>query len=107
MLTGEVRHHYQRQAAEYAVSRVDGVLGVTNDVTITKDVVPTDVADRINKAFRRDAIIDESHIKVSASGNTVYLDGTVGSLFALDEALDTAWNAPGVTDVVNRLTVAT
>lgn len=104
-LTGEVRHHFQRDAANHAVGRVNGVLGVTNDVTLTKDAMPTDIADRINRAFRRDAIIDESHIEVSASGNTVYLDGTVGSLFAFDEALDTAWNAPGVTDVVNRLSV--
>ena len=104
-LSGEVRRHYQRQAAHHAVSRVDGVLGVTSDITLTKDAMPGDVADRINKAFRRDAIIDDSRIKVTASGNTVYLDGMVGSWNAMDEAVENAWAAPGVTDVLNRLVI--
>ena len=104
-LTGEVRRHYQRQAAHHAVSRVDGVLGVTNDITLTKDAMPGDVADHINKAFRRDAIIDDSRIKVTATDNTVYLDGMVGSWYAMNVAVDNAWDAPGVHEVVNRLVV--
>jgi osmotically-inducible protein OsmY len=104
-LGGQVRRHFQRQAAHLAVSRVDGVLGVTSNITLVKDAMPGDVADRINKAFQRHAIIDESTIQVSATGNTVYLDGTVGSWYAMNEALDTAWRAPGVIEVVNRLVI--
>ena len=78
-LTGQVRRHFQRQAAEFAVRRVDGVLGITNDVEISSEPIPSDVADRITKAFRRNAIIDDSLIEVSNSGHTIYLDGTVGS----------------------------
>ena len=59
-LTGQVRHHFQRQAAKHAVRRVDGVLGITNNITISGDPIPSDVADRIYKGFRRNAIIDES-----------------------------------------------
>jgi osmotically-inducible protein OsmY len=105
-LTGEVRHHFQRQAANFAVSRVSGVVGVTDDITLTKDAVPADVVDRINKAFQRDAIIDDSLIEVTTTDSTVYLDGTVGSWYAMDDAVDTAWEAPGVLDVVNRLVIA-
>jgi osmotically-inducible protein OsmY len=105
-LTGEVRHHFQRQAANFAVSRVNGVVGVTDDITLTKDAVPADVVDRINKAFQRDAIIDDSLIEVTTTDSTVYLDGTVGSWYAMDDAVDTAWEAPGVLDVVNRLVIA-
>jgi osmotically-inducible protein OsmY len=104
-LTGQVRHHFQRQAAEFAVRRVDGVRGITNDVKISSDPTPSDVADRIKKAFRRNAIIDDSLIEVSNDGHTIYLDGTVGSFTARGEAVDTAWAAPGVTDVVDRLVV--
>ena len=104
-LNGEVRRHYQRQAAHHAVSRVDGVLGVTNNINLTKAAMPGDVADNINKAFRRDAIIDDSSIKVTAANNTVYLDGMVGSWYAMNVAVDTAWDAPGVNEVVNRLVV--
>jgi osmotically-inducible protein OsmY len=105
-LTGEVRHHFQRQAANFAVSRVNGVVGVTDDITLTRDAVPADVVDRINKAFQRDAIIDDSLIEVTTTDSTVYLDGTVGSWYAMDDAVDTAWEAPGVLDVVNRLVIA-
>jgi osmotically-inducible protein OsmY len=104
-LGGEVRRHFQRLAARHAVSRVDGVLGVTNNITLTKDAMPGDVVDRINKAFKRDSIIDDSLIQVTTGGNTVYLDGTVGSWNAMEEAEDTAWEAPGVTDVVDRLVI--
>jgi len=104
-LTGQVRHHFQRQAAEHAVRRVDGVLGVTNDVEISSEPIPSDVADRIKKAFRRNAIIDDSLIEVSNEGHTIYLDGSAGSYIARQEAVDTAWAAPGVTDVVDRLVI--
>jgi osmotically-inducible protein OsmY len=104
-LTGHVRHHYQRQAAEHAVRRVKGVLGITDDVQISSEPIPGDVSERITKAFRRHAIIDDSLIDVSNTGHTIYLDGTVGSYAARNEALDTAWEAPGVTDVVDRLAI--
>ena len=67
--------------------------------------IPSDVADRINKAFRRNAIIDDSLIEVTNIGHTIYLDGTVGSHQARQEAEDTAWDAPGVTEVVDRLVI--
>lgn len=104
-LTGEVRHHFQRKAAEHAVGRVPGVVDVSDQITLTDQPIPTDVADRINKAFDRSAIIDGSRIKVSNVGHTIYLDGVVGSWTAMDAALDCAWQAPGVKEVVNRLTM--
>ena len=104
-LNGEVRRHFQRRAAEHAVRRVSGVLGVTNSLVLSSDPIPSDVAERINRAFKRNAIIDDSLIKVSSDDHTVYLDGTVGSWYAMDEAVDTAWEAPGVSYVVNRLMI--
>ena len=104
-LTGEVRNHFQRQAAVHAVGRIPGVLGVNNEITLTKEPIPSDVAERINKAFKRNAIIDDSLITVSNVGDTIYLDGTVGSWTAMDQAVDTAWSAPGVQQVINRLSI--
>jgi osmotically-inducible protein OsmY len=105
-LGGEVRHHYQRQAAEHAVRKVDGVLGIDNGIALTDAPIPSDVADRITKAFQRDAIINDSLIDVSNVGHTVYLDGKADSWVARQAAEDTAWNAPGVGMVVDRLEVA-
>ena len=104
-LRGDVGHHYERQAAELAVARVRGVLGISNKITITSQPVPTDVADRIKRAFRRNAIIDDSRVSVTTNGPTVNLDGEVGSWKAEEEAVDTAWGAPGVTNVVDRLII--
>jgi osmotically-inducible protein OsmY len=104
-LQGEVRHHYQRQVAELAVARVKGVRGISNKVVITSQPIPSDVADQIKRAFRRNAIIDDSKVTVTTNGHTIYLDGEVGSWRAEEEAVDTAWGAPGVTDVVDRLII--
>ena len=90
-LSGEVRRHLQRKAAEHAVRRVDGVLGLTDNIVLTSQPIPGDVAERINRAFQRNAIIDDSLIDVTNVDHTIYLDGTVGSWFAKNEAVDTAW----------------
>ena len=105
-LTGQVRRHYQRQAAEHAVRKVSGVLGITDKIDLSSDPIPSDVVDRINKAFRRNAIIDDSSIEVSNAGHTIYLDGTVGSYTARLQAEDTAWAAPGVAEVIDRTVIA-
>jgi osmotically-inducible protein OsmY len=104
-LHGEVRHHYQRLAAERAVGRVTGVLGMDDDVTITSGPLPTDVADRVQKALHRNAAVDDSQITVTNDGSSVYLHGTAESWTSRQIAEDTAWNAPGVTDVVDRVAV--
>jgi osmotically-inducible protein OsmY len=104
-LSGQVRHQLQRQAAEHAVRRVDGVLGLTDKIEISSAPIPSDVTDRIKKAFGRNAIIDDSLIDVTNTGHTIYLDGTVGSYAARAQAEGTAWAAPGVTDVIDRLVI--
>jgi len=104
-LRGQVRSHFQRRAAELVVGHVDGVLGVENLVATSSEPIPSDIADRISNAFRRSAIIDESKIVVTNDGHTVFLTGMVGSHAAMEEALDTAWAAPGVDSVVNNLVI--
>ena len=63
------------------------------------------MAARIEKAFKRNALIDDSVIRVTNRGHTIYLDGVVNSSAAMDTAFDTAWSATGVKEVVNNLTL--
>jgi osmotically-inducible protein OsmY len=104
-LRGRVRDPFQRQAAELAASRVDGVLGIENLIMLSSEPIPRDVADRIGKAFKRSAIIDDWNVVATNDGHTVTLTGIVGSYAAMREAVDTAWQAPGVEMVVNHLVV--
>ena len=104
-LRGEVRHHLQRKAAERAVRHVDGVVGLTDRINLTSGPIPSDVVNRIKRAFERNAIIDASLIGVTCADHTIYLDGTVPDRFAMEEAVGTAYLAPGVREVVSRLTI--
>jgi osmotically-inducible protein OsmY len=105
-LSGEVRRHIQRRAAEHVVEKLAGVRGVTNNLVLSSEPIPGDVAERINHALARNALIDDTRIKVSSSDRTVYLDGTPDSWVADQAAVGAAWSAPGVNAVVDRLTIA-
>lgn len=106
ILTGEVQHHFQRKAAKDSVAHVDGVVGITDEVGLTSQPIPSDVVDRIERAFKRNGIIDESRIQVTSADHIVYLDGTVPDRFAANEAVGSAFLAPGVREVVDRLVIA-
>jgi osmotically-inducible protein OsmY len=104
-LGGHVRGHFQRQAAKFDVQRVSGVRGITDNIMISSEPIPSDIAARISNALSRQALLDDSVIEVTNDGSTIYLDGTTDSYTAMQTAEDTAWAAPGVADVVDRLVV--
>ncbi len=104
-LEGTVEWQYQREAAEYAVRRVRGVLGVRNSITLEPTCSTSDIKRRIEDAFRRSAAIDAEHISVEAEGSEVTLRGKVRSWSERSEAQEAAWSAPGVVHVRNELTV--
>ena len=105
MLDGAVDWKYQREAAESAVRYLNGVRGVTNQVTVKARVVAKDVAAKIEGAFQRSAVIDARRITVETHDGSVTLRGKVHSWAERDEAERAVWSAPGVRDVENRLAV--
>jgi osmotically-inducible protein OsmY len=106
-LEGAVEWHYQRERAESAMRRLDGVISVRNSVRITTRVVPDNIKHQIESAFQRIAHVDADRISVDAHGSDVILRGEVRSWAERDQAQQTAWSAPGVTNVINELTVRT
>lgn len=104
-LTGEVQWAYQMNAAKNAAEKLLGVKGVSNLITLKNNIKPTEVKDRIKKAFQRMANLDADNITLETHGHTVTLRGKVHSIKEKEDAEAAAYNAPGVYDVKNELKV--
>jgi osmotically-inducible protein OsmY len=104
-LRGTVEWEYQRRAAERAVRRLPGVVGISNLVTVRPRPTPSGLKRKIEDALTRSAATDARSIEVTIDGDRVILDGTVRSWVEKHEAERVAWSAPGVTAVLNRIVV--
>jgi osmotically-inducible protein OsmY len=104
-LQGQVDWNYQREDAEDVIERLAGVKGVVNFITVMPQPVPSDVAQRIQKALMRNADVNADTIAVAVEGTTATLTGVVHSYAEKDAAEDAAWLAPGIMEVDNDITV--
>lgn len=104
-LEGQVDWYYQKQAAERAVRYLRGVRGVSNLITLSARTTPRDVKKRIKDALHRGVEFDAEHITVEVEGSKAVLEGTVRSYAEMKDAARAARNAPGITEVVNRLAI--
>jgi osmotically-inducible protein OsmY len=104
-LGGTVDWQYQKDAAARLVRDLRGVTGITNKIVVVPKVVPMDVRDKIEAAFRRSAQLDARRINVNSADGKVILSGNVRSWVEREEAERAAWSAPGVTHVDDRLAV--
>jgi osmotically-inducible protein OsmY len=104
-LEGNVDWFYEKESAERAVRYLTGVKGVSNLVMVKPTPAPTDVKQRIKDALQRGAQFDAERITVDIAGNKAILKGTVRSYAEFRDAERAARNAPGITEVENKLTV--
>jgi len=105
-LAGKVGWQYQKKAAEDAVHKLSGVIGVINRIAIEPAVTAPDVKEKIEAALTRHAQIEADAIRVSVfDGSKVLLDGVVDSLDAREAAEKAAWSVAGVQSVDDQLTV--
>ena len=104
-LKGEVDWDYQRFSASKAVRALTGVVGVSNLVTLKPTVVPLNLSLRIREALKRHAEREARDISVEVHGSVVTLRGKVDSLAERSAVFGAAWSAPGISSVVNELTV--
>jgi osmotically-inducible protein OsmY len=105
-LKGEIEYAFQKRDAERAVRRLSGVKGVTNLITVKPQVFPSDLKQQIERALVRNAETDARNITIEVEGSKVILRGTVRSYAEKQAAEDTAWSAPGVTEVENRIVIS-
>jgi osmotically-inducible protein OsmY len=104
-LEGTVERMFQRDAAEQAVRSLRGVKGVFNHITVKPAVSVGDVRAKIERALRRSAERDASHIQVQATNGAVTLSGYVRSFAEKQDAERASWTAPGVGNVINHLDI--
>ncbi|MEU8297028.1 BON domain-containing protein [Micromonospora sp. NPDC048909] len=105
---GEVEWEYQRRAAERVVSRLRGVQGVSNGITVRPAIRPDghELVQRIVDALARNRASEAERVTVRVHGDTVVLSGLVHSIPERAEVERVAWSAPGIREVQNQIAVA-
>ena len=105
-LTGQVDWKFQKEAAGDAVRFLSGVVGVSDQITIAPSVKAAVVKADIEPAIKRAATEDAKHITVGVSGSDVTLSGSIQSWAERDLATQSACNSPGVTKVIDKMTLS-
>jgi len=105
-LFGQVEWHYQKEAAGWDVRGLQGVVGVSNQITVKPKADDANLGDSILHALHRSWFFDPKTITVTDDRGKVRLSGTVHSWHDRQMVAEIAWAAPGTTDVENDILVA-
>ena len=106
-LAGSVDLSFQSRAAQRAVQPLLGVRGVTNKLEVSTRVDAPKIKEQISAAFARRAQRDARHLAIDVDeAGIVTLRGSLDSMGEHDAAIGTAWAAPGVSRVIDRIEVA-
>jgi osmotically-inducible protein OsmY len=105
VLEGMVDWSYQRLAAKNAIVNLAGVKGVSNLIAVKQKPSSIDIKQKIKDSFIRTAGHDADNIRVESIGDKVILRGSVRSLYEKEAAENTAWSAPGVNEVDNKIEI--
>jgi osmotically-inducible protein OsmY len=105
VLTGELNWNYQKEEAKNAIKNLEGIVNVTNNITIKSETANTIEKEVIEHHLRRSWALNADNIRVEVNGTKVTLTGTVDSLYQKEEAGRIAWNTPGIWNLENNLNV--
>ena len=103
-LAGSATWHCQREEAEFICAAVTGVRGIADEIALIPVPAKNDIQLSIMSAYRRNASLNRHLLSVDAlASGVVILSGAVTSWGEHDDAVATAWSAPGVTRVDDRI----
>ncbi|MGH9931168.1 MAG: BON domain-containing protein [Pyrinomonadaceae bacterium] len=105
-LKGEVDYWREREDAEHAMLRLNGVVGVINKITIRKrSVDPKQLREQIEYALECRADREAERLRVDVHDGSVDLWGRVHSWQEKRAVLGSISHAPGVSRVVDHLRI--
>ena len=105
-LTGTVDRLIEREEATRAVQSLEGVLGVSNDISVREKTFDTEWIRRsIEEALDRLAHIEAEHLTISVHDDTIRLEGNVRSNAERRAVLHAASCAPGVRAIEEHLVI--
>jgi osmotically-inducible protein OsmY len=104
-LTGAVDWQFQRLAAAACVRFLMGVTGISDQISISPRLKMSAVKSDIEAALLRTSIADAKKIHVTVHGSDVTLTGEVQSWFDRETAENSAWGTPGVSSVIDKMTL--
>lgn len=107
-LTGTVESWQEKELAGVVVKRVDGVTGITNNLTVHYQLNRPDslVTQDVRASLKWDSRIDANQIRVKVSDHEVTLSGKVGSALEKRIAMEDAYVAGASFVDTDQLTVA-
>lgn len=105
-LEGDVEYWREREDAERAITRLAGVVGVINKITIRKRPVdPKELREQIEYALERRADREAERLRLDIHDGAVDLWGRVHSWQEKRAVIGSVAHAPGVTRVVDHLRI--
>src|SRR5690606_31121087 len=99
-IQGTVDHYQKKRLAQELAENVNGVSGVTNNITLayaaprTEDDIRAEIAQRLRETRH----LRDNAIEIDVDGSRVELEGEVDTPLEEETAIDLAW-VPGVTEV--------
>jgi len=102
-LSGQVKWHHQKALLNASITHLMGVVGISDQITIKKDVSKSVVKTEILAALNRRALTDASDINVSVDGGEVTLTGKVHSWNERAIVKHAVWANRDVSKVVDKL----
>jgi osmotically-inducible protein OsmY len=106
-LEGEVSWNYQRAAAERALRHLRGVVSVVDGLSLKPHTSAAQLREMLQAALLRHATENANSIHIEESNGRVILTGHASSWQTIHDAGNTAWAAPGVTEVIDHVTLTT
>jgi osmotically-inducible protein OsmY len=104
-LSGWVEWEWQREAADRAVRVLIGVRGTENHITVRPKWATGELQPAVVAALRHHRELHTRHVAVETRNGVVRLTGRVPSLAERAIVAHAAWNVPGVTGVVDELSI--